>query len=121
MKILIIEHNPIDLVLLDNILKEEGHTSIISDNSYHGIEVAKVQLPDLIFIALTMPNLNGLQIARKIGIFFLSNPEKHFPLLILINPHIENEVLWKKRPSVDDCIYKPLSKEKILSILEKYQ
>lgn len=65
MKILLID----DSTLSRNILKRvlgEGHQFIEADEGMRGLELFFIEKPDLVFLDLTMPGTNGLDILQQL-------------------------------------------------------
>ncbi len=65
-RILIID----DEVGLRNLLKFRlisfGYDVLVAEDGYAGIEVAKVQAPDVIVLDIMMPYLNGIEVCKKL-------------------------------------------------------
>jgi PAS domain S-box-containing protein len=64
--ILIIDDNPINLELLNNILHDAGYQVRVEINAQHTIERVQLQLPDLILLDIMMPDTDGFDICQQL-------------------------------------------------------
>ncbi len=62
--ILIIEHNAAITRIAVTLLKQAGHAILEASNAIDGIGIACEQHPDLILIAMQLPDFDGLTVAR---------------------------------------------------------
>lgn len=58
-RILYIEDDPVNMLLVKKLLRVEGFEIIEATNGLSGIEMAKEQKPDLILLDINMPDLDG--------------------------------------------------------------
>ncbi len=65
-KILVIDDDPAVLGAYKLILDEAGYSVRQSDNGLQGIEMAKAERPDLIFLDLKMPGMDGVETLRRL-------------------------------------------------------
>jgi signal transduction histidine kinase len=64
--ILAIDDNPTSLQMLVTILSERGHTVRAVTNGQMGLITARTALPELILLDVTMPEINGYEICRRL-------------------------------------------------------
>jgi len=83
-KILVIDDDPTCLKMVDFVLKKKYMVKT-APNGEKGIELAKIELPDLILLDIMMPKLNGYetleklqgdQITKNIPVIMLTAKEK---------------------------------------------
>ncbi len=68
-KILVVDNHPIVLKFMTELLEKEGHQVKTADNGLDALDILRSFIPDVIFIDLIMPNIDGkklCQIIRKI-------------------------------------------------------
>jgi two-component system, OmpR family, alkaline phosphatase synthesis response regulator PhoP len=65
-KILIVDDEPDILEFLSYNLKKENYQVITAGNGKAGIELAKSELPDLIILDIMMPEMDGVEVCRKL-------------------------------------------------------
>lgn len=65
-RILIIEDNPPNLELMSYLLNAFGHHALTATNGRMGLETAETELPDLIICDVEIPEINGLEVAKRL-------------------------------------------------------
>jgi CheY-like chemotaxis protein len=66
MRILYVEDNDDNVYMLKNRLARAGFTVIIASDGTHGIAMAASERPDLILMDLTLPDMDGEEVTRRI-------------------------------------------------------
>lgn len=80
-KILIIDDEPANVMVLEETLKQRGYTSIKSTTDPRkALEAYKALEPDLVLLDLNMPHLNGFQVMAQIK---EADPKSNIPFMIL--------------------------------------
>jgi CheY-like chemotaxis protein len=64
--ILCVDDEPANLKLLENILVPRGYEVVIAVNGEDALQKIKTQTIDLVLLDLMMPEMDGLQVSRKI-------------------------------------------------------
>ena len=65
-KILYIEDNFANRMLVRRILMAYDYTVVEAENGLQGIEKAKSELPDLILVDINMPDIDGYEVASRL-------------------------------------------------------
>ena len=65
-RILIVEDNDIDVRLLKDILETRGYNILQTKEGLEAIKLAVVNLPDLILLDIQLPDMSGLEVARRL-------------------------------------------------------
>ena len=65
-KILVVEDNPVEIETIKARLKQKQYEVLIAKNGEDGIQLARKEQPDLIFMDLHLPKINGVEICRRI-------------------------------------------------------
>ena len=63
-EILIVDDNPNNLRVLSTVLSEQGYDVRIATSGQMALESVQSQCPDLIFLDIKMPNMNGYEVCR---------------------------------------------------------
>jgi CheY-like chemotaxis protein len=63
-RILVVEDNPMNMELAQELLEIEGFEVLPAQDAITGIEMARTELPDLILMDLQLPGIDGLQATR---------------------------------------------------------
>ena len=65
-RILCVEDNPENRLLVRRILQAEGHTVLEASNAFEGLQLALAHQPDLILLDINMPQVDGLTLASRL-------------------------------------------------------
>ncbi|MFK8054638.1 MAG: response regulator transcription factor [Saprospiraceae bacterium] len=65
-KILIVDDEPDILEFLQYNLEKEGYEVFVADNGAKGLDEAKRLLPDLIILDIMMPEMDGVEVCRRL-------------------------------------------------------
>lgn len=65
-KILVVDDDPDVVYVLENILSRHGCEVIGVTDSRKAVETARQEMPDIIFLDVMMPNINGWEISKKL-------------------------------------------------------
>ena len=65
-KILVVDNNPVILKLMTRLLGKEGHQLKTAEDGLSALDILMTYIPDVMFIDLVMPNINGEQLCRII-------------------------------------------------------
>ncbi len=113
-RILIIDDEDSIRFSLRGVLEDEGHEVIEAGSGEQGLELMESQGPDLVFLDIWMPGLDGLRVLDKMREGYGDVP------VIMISGHgnIETAVSAIKKGAFD-FIEKPLSLEKVVITASK--
>ena len=65
-QVLYIEDNPDNLLLVQRALEARGYKIAWAPSGLQGIEMARVQRPDLILLDINLPDIDGYEVARRL-------------------------------------------------------
>lgn len=65
--ILVVDDEPTIRMLVRLTLEREGHDVLEADAGPSGLALAEVCHPDLVLLDIALPQLNGLEVARRLG------------------------------------------------------
>ena len=78
--ILCVDDEPANLKLLENILVPRGYEVVSSENGKDALQKMKTRTIDLVLLDLMMPEMDGLQVSRKIK---ENKTYKNIPIIML--------------------------------------
>jgi PAS domain S-box-containing protein len=79
-KILIADDEPLNLMLYSEMLKSDSYSCITAKDGLIAVDLAIIEIPDLIILDWNMPRLNGLDALKKIK----NNPDtKEIPVIMI--------------------------------------
>lgn len=65
-RVLVVEDTPAIRTVLQRLLEAIGHEVIIAEDGVQGVEEAMAQKPQVVISDISMPRMNGLQLARRL-------------------------------------------------------
>ena len=65
-KILIVDDDVETTALFENLIRSNGHEPVAVNSSLTAIEAIKAESPDLIFLDIMMPQVNGIELCKMI-------------------------------------------------------
>ena len=116
-RILIVEDNDIDVRLLKDILETRGYNILQTKEGLEAIKLAVVNLPDLILLDIQLPDMSGLEVARRLR---GDKRSKQIPIIAVT----AFAMAWHEREALDSgCdayISKPISMLGFLRTVELF-
>ena len=65
-KILIVEDNPLNMKLLEMVLRAKNYTLLKATDGEEALDMAMREQPDLIIMDIQLPKMSGLEVTRKL-------------------------------------------------------
>jgi CheY-like chemotaxis protein len=108
-KILVIDDSEVNAYLISTLYKNNKEIEVILElHSKNAIDTIKTALPDLIFLDLIMPDIDGFQILKEIkNIPVLSN----IPIIVISACHDDWAIEEANRYNIIEYMKKPLDLE----------
>ncbi|MEM9217338.1 MAG: CHASE2 domain-containing protein [Cyanobacteria bacterium P01_F01_bin.150] len=113
-KILIIEDNSEDLLLLNNFLQSVGFITQTASDGLAGIEAAQ-QYPDLILTDLMMPLVNGIELLKQLC---KTAKSENVPVIVTSASVFEKDQQQSLEAGAAAFLSKPLNLQKLLDIIQ---
>jgi len=112
-KVLIIDDETLARELLKSYLKGEEELEIVGEcpNGFEGMKAIQEQQPDLVFLDVQMPKLNGFEMLELM---------EDAPYIIFATAHDEYAIKAFEANAVD-YLLKPFSKERFRQALDKFR
>ena len=111
MKILYVEDNDDNVYMLKNRLSRAGFTVIIASNGNQGVAMAASEQPDLILMDLTLPDIDGEEVTRRIR----ADPAtKRIPVIALTANAMNSDRDKAIAAGCDDFDTKPVDMARLL-------
>jgi len=104
-KILVVDDEPHLRKLLHRYLSHAGYTIGLAGDGLEALELVRQQIPDLVITDVNMPNMNGLELTRRLR---TSHKTARIPILMLSANKQESDVLEGYAQGVDDYVGKPV-------------
>jgi len=115
-KVLICDDAAVDRTNLENILSAAGCTVITTTNGKEACEKAKSEKPDIIFLDIIMPEMDGYETCRVLR----DDPEtSQIPVVFVTSKNQKADRVWAQMQGGADLVPKPYSDEEIVEQLKK--
>jgi len=111
--ILVIDDSNTNLVLLESLLERHGYRVYSALSAMEGIETMKENLPDLIYLDLVMPEIDGLEFIKIIR---ATSEWKKIPVVILSAVTDEDIINKSRELGVIEYVTKPLNIHRIVDL-----
>ncbi len=104
--ILVIDDNELNLKLAEKILTLSGYQVLVANRGEQGIDVALAHRPDLILLDIRLPDIDGLEVLRRLRSF----PEtRKISVLAMTAQAMPEEVDRFVAAGCDGYVQKPIS------------
>ncbi len=115
-KVLICDDEPSVQESLSYIVKKEGFDLIIAMDGQTGVETARHEIPDLMFLDVRMPKLSGYEVCGILK----DNPDTRNIYIIILTAYsqVDDEELARK-VRADEFMVKPFSPRAIMRKLHE--
>jgi len=117
-KILIVDDTQINLILLDSILQKWGVQVDKAQNGKEALALAAKNHYDLILSDVNMPEMDGIEMTRKIRRYPVAGLAKT-PVLILTANILQDEVEKFQQAGVSDYLMKPFLMNDLYRVIRK--
>lgn len=118
-RILVVEDNLVNQTLLRRILERRGFQVTVADGGLRALELLQSQTFHAMLLDVQMPDLDGLQVARRIR-----ELEKqrggHLPIIAQTAHAMQEDRAQCREIGMDDFISKPYEPEQILRVLAPF-
>jgi twitching motility two-component system response regulator PilH len=113
-KILICDDAPTDLANIRQILQITNCLLVEATNGAEAIKKAKAEKPDVIFLDIVMPEMDGFATCRALH----EDPDtKHIPVIFVSSKNQKADKVWAQMQGARDLIGKPGDATEILAAL----
>ena len=116
-KVLVVDDNAANLHLVRFILKKNGFEVIEARNGIEGVELALSEKPDLLLLDIQLPDIDGLEVAKRIR---ASDADGNLPIIALTSYAMPGD---KERVLAAGCngyMAKPIDVKAFIAEIEKY-
>lgn len=114
-KVLIIDDSPTIVAALAKILASVHYQTYEAGDAESGIETARRELPELIFLDLVLPGMNGFAALRQMR----RDPQlKHIPIIMISGNEQATEQFYANRIGADDFMKKPFARAEVFAKIE---
>lgn len=116
-RILVVEDNNDNRILMSDMLTSLGYVILEAVNGEQGLEIASQEIPDLIFMDLSLPVMDGWSATKHLK----NNPKlRNIPIIALTAHALVGDQERALEAGCDDYISKPISFDTLKEKLQEY-
>jgi twitching motility two-component system response regulator PilH len=113
-KILICDDSPTDLANLKNALQSSQYLLLTASNGKEAVQKAKAERPDVIFLDIVMPDMDGYAACRTLRD---DDETKDIPVIFVSSKNQKADRIWAQMQGAKDLIAKPYEASAITAAL----
>ena len=102
--ILIVDDSPTEVHVMKKALEKSGYQTATAQDGAEGVRMAREMTPDLIFMDVVMPGVNGYQATRTLA----NDPKTR-------TKGQETDKIWGLRQGAVDYMVKPVSPDQLVA------
>ena len=115
-RILIIDDSATIVALLRRMLRQNEYETLEAGDAELGVEIARSERPDLIFLDIVLPGMNGFSALRLLRRDPLT---KDIPIIMISGNEQATEEFYVHRIGADDFMKKPFSRAEVFARIER--
>ncbi len=116
-RVLVVEDNKINSYMITFLLKEHGYTVIEARDGETGVHLAVKEKPDLIIMDIQLPDINGLEVTRRIR---ASATDANTPIIALTSYAMAGDEEKALEAGCTGYIEKPIKPGTFIDQINKY-
>ena len=114
--IMIVDDSPTEVHVMKTALEKHGFRTMSVASGSECLSVAREARPDLIFMDVVMPGVNGFQATRKLA----RDPEtKSIPVIMITTKDQETDRIWGMRQGAVAYMIKPVGESELVAKAEE--
>ncbi|HET9113175.1 MAG TPA: response regulator [Burkholderiales bacterium] len=113
---LIVDDSPTIVFALKKMLESTGYNTFQALNAEQGIELARAEQPDIIFLDIVLPGMNGFTALRLLRRDPATQP---IPIIMMSSNEQATEQFFGSRIGADDFMKKPFSRLEVFARIER--
>lgn len=113
---LLIDDSPTIIAALKKFLRSAGYVTLEALDAEKGVELARTEKPELIFLDIVLPGMNGFAALRALR----RDPEtRDIPVIMMSGNEQATEQFFGTRIGADDFMKKPFSRIEVFARIER--
>ena len=109
--ILIVDDSPTEVHVMQKALEQHGYRTAVAADGAEGVRLARQMHPDLIFMDIVMPGVNGYQATRTLA----NDPDtRTIPIVMVTSKGQATDRIWGLRQGAVDYMVKPVSPDQLV-------
>jgi twitching motility two-component system response regulator PilH len=116
-RVLCVDDAKADLLNIEKIVSGAGHITSLATTGREAVQKAKSDKPDLIFLDVNMPEMDGFAATRELR---KDAETKNIPIILVTSKNQKADKLWAQMQGASGYVTKPYTPEQILEQLAKF-
>jgi len=116
MRVLVVDDSTTVIATLHRMLGQNGYEVIDALDGEKGVELAIADPPDLIFLDIILPGINGFAALRQLR---RNAATREVPVIMMSGNEQATEQFYAQRIGADDFMKKPFSRAELFSRIER--
>jgi DNA-binding response OmpR family regulator len=115
-RVLVIDDSATIVAVLGKMLRQNGYEVLKAGDAESGIEIAKAERPDLIFLDIVLPGMNGfaaLRVLRREAV------TQRTPVIMISGNMQATEQFYAQRIGADDFMKKPFGRGEVFTRINR--
>jgi DNA-binding response OmpR family regulator len=113
--VLVVDDSATIRAVLGKMLSQDGHVVLKAPDGETAIEMARTEKPDLIFLDIVMPGMNGFAVLRALR----REPQTHDIPIVMISGNLQaTEQFYVQRFGADDFMKKPFGRSEVFARIQ---
>jgi CheY-like chemotaxis protein len=115
-RMLVIDDSATIVALLSRMLRQNDYTVLEAEDAETGLEIARTQSPELIFLDIVLPGMDGFAALRQLR----RDPyTRDIPVIMISGNEQATEQFYVHRIGADDFMKKPFSRAEVFARVER--
>jgi twitching motility two-component system response regulator PilH len=115
MRVLVIDDSNTIVAVLRRMLEQNGYLVLEAFDAEKGIEIANAERPDLIFLDIVLPGMNGFAALRQLR---REQATREIPIIMMSGNEQATEQFYAQKIGADDFMKKPFSRAEVFARIE---
>jgi DNA-binding response OmpR family regulator len=113
--VLVVDDSATIRAVLGKMLSQDGHVVLKAPDGETAIEMARREKPDVIFLDIVMPGMNGFAVLRALR----REPQTHDIPIVMISGNLQaTEQFYVQRFGADDFMKKPFGRGEVFARIQ---
>lgn len=115
-RMLVVDDSPTIRAVLAKMLIQDGYAVIKAGDGESAVAIAKSEMPDLVFLDIVLPGLNGFAVLRELR---RNEATKHIPIVMISGNLQATEQFYVQRFGADDFMKKPFGRGEVFGRIQQ--
>jgi two-component system sensor histidine kinase BarA len=119
-RLLCVDDNPANLLLVQTLLEDMGAKVMAVDSGYAAVQAVQEEAFDLVLMDVQMPGMDGRQATEAIRAWEAERQSTSLPIVALTAHAMANEKRALLQSGMDDYLTKPISERQLAQVVLKW-